>query len=71
MNEIHTIMKGTGNTLVSITSSAIAWISLRDAQMIVALVASCIAIVSGVLAALYWYYSILEKRQLLKKSKNL
>ena len=45
-------------TLVSGLCSILAWVSLKDAQLMVSLVASGVAIVSGCMAIIYYYRKI-------------
>lgn len=49
--------------VLSITSTIIAWIGIKEAQMIVALIASMVAIASGILAGRYYWFAT-------KKIKN-
>lgn len=51
------------NLILSITCSILAWISLKDAQVIFGMVASSVAIISGIAAARYYIILANEKRQ--------
>lgn len=62
----------TGNvkldTAISGMSAVIAWISLREAQVALAIMASCIAIVSGTLAGINHFMQIIKR---LKQDKDV
>ena len=47
---------------LSVISSIIAWFALKDAQSILAIIASLIAIGSGIMAMRYYHYATKEKR---------
>ena len=57
------------NLLISILSTIMAFITLHDAQTLLALVSAFIAILSGFFAARYYYYGSREKKLLIKKLK--
>lgn len=61
--------QGILGTIVSISSTLMAWISLQNAQTLAALFASCIAAISGVLAARYYWYAAKEKKINIKNKK--
>jgi membrane associated rhomboid family serine protease len=58
---------GFGGFLISFLSAILAWISIKDAQVIVAFCASVVAIISGVMAIRYYYFATKEKKQNLKQ----
>jgi hypothetical protein len=55
---------------LSLLSVVIAWISLRDAQIVIAIIASVVAIVSGLFAVRYYYYATKEKKKNLTNDKD-
>lgn len=57
-------------TMLSILSAVIAWISLQNFQTIMAICASFVAAVSGILAGYNWYLAIVEKRHNIRKHKQ-
>lgn len=69
MNSMHSL-KALGSAIISGLSAIFVWISLRDAQVIVALGASGIAGISGLLASRYYWYATKEKKANLKKLKS-
>lgn len=62
-----------GTALISsvqaILSVTLAWISIRDAQVFIAILASIVACISGFLAARYYYYAGQEKKHIMKQHK--
>jgi uncharacterized membrane-anchored protein len=58
------------NTIVSIFSTMIAWISIKDAQTMITFIASCIAAGSGLLAARYYWFAAKEKKDSIQRNKT-
>lgn len=54
------------NTIISMASGFIAFISIKDVQAAGGLIATGIAAVSGCMAIRYYYFAIKEKKQNLK-----
>jgi hypothetical protein len=65
MNHYNSL-KALAGAILSGMSTTLAWISLKDAQVYVTLGASAMAIISGGLAARYYWYAGKEKKQNLK-----
>lgn len=63
----HNEFSGPGATMLSVISAIIAWISLKEMQVIVTFGASCMAIISGFFAARYYWYAAKEKKKRLKQ----
>lgn len=59
-----------GSSILSSLSAIIAWISIKDAQVIMAIGASGAAVISGGFAARYYWYATKEKKENLKKLKS-
>lgn len=55
---------------ISILSTIIAFISVRDMQTVLTFISAGVAIISGILAARYYYFSSKEKKLLIKKLEN-
>lgn len=58
------------STVLSIFSTVWAFISIANFQTFMAIVASCVAIVSGFFAIRYYWYATKEKKQTLKSLKK-
>jgi uncharacterized membrane protein len=57
------------NMAISFASGFFALINMSTVQSIAGIVASCIAVISGVFAARYYYYAAKEKKQNLISKK--
>ena len=57
------------SVILSIFTSIIALISIKDVQVLLGIIASIIAIVSGISASVFYIYGALEKRKILKDNK--
>jgi len=53
--------------ILTIFSTIVAIVSIKDVQIILGIVASMVAIISGIFAIRYYYLSSKEKSQILKK----
>lgn len=69
MNHMHSL-KALGSAIISSLSAIFAWISLKDAQVIVAIIASGIAAISGLFALRYYWYATKEKKERIKHLKS-
>jgi hypothetical protein len=69
MNEVQWD-KAFGNAILSGISATMAWISIKDAQVMVTFGASLVAVASGFFAARYYWYATKEKKANLKKLKS-
>ena len=56
--------------IVSIIANIMAWISLMNAQVLLAIVATIVSIICGALAARYYWIASKEKKMIIKKLKN-
>ena len=63
-------VQGAAGTILSITSAALAWVSLQNLQVVMAVIASGVASVSGILAGYHWWLSIVEKRRNLRNHQS-
>lgn len=54
------------STVLSILSTVWAFISIANLQTVMAIVASCVAMVSGFFAIRYYWYATKEKKQSIK-----
>jgi uncharacterized membrane-anchored protein len=54
-------------SIVSVFSGIMAWISLKDTQVIITIIAGMVGIASGIFAIRYYIYATREKKQNLKK----
>lgn len=61
---------GIAGTMLSVISCVLAWISLQSFQIIMAIAASFVAVISGCLAGYNWYLSIQEKRLNIRHNKK-
>lgn len=57
-------------TTVSLGSTVLAWINLQNTQIIMAIAASGVAVISGCLAGYNWWLNIKEKRLNIEKLKS-
>lgn len=57
-------------TIVSMLSAVMAWISLQNSQIILALIATGVSIVCGVLAARYYWFAAKEKKLTIKNMEK-
>ena len=58
------------NMIVSFGTGFFALINMSTVQSIAGIVASCIAVVSGIFAARYYWYAAKEKKQNILKNKS-
>jgi hypothetical protein len=56
-------------SLVSIVSASLCWVSLKDFQLVAAIIASIAATISAVFGAHHFYWSAKEKKDALKARK--
>ena len=63
MDNGHHITDGMINTVTSIFCAVLAWISLKDAQTVVAMIASICAVVSAIMAIRYYYHATKKIKQ--------
>jgi hypothetical protein len=54
-------------SILSILSGMLSWITLTNAQYLLSVIASIIALLSGIMALRYYYYAGNLKRKQLKK----
>lgn len=68
-NNTHT-ENGIIGGIISICSTVFAWISVANLQTFMAVMASFVAVITGVFAIVHYYYSIKEKKQLINKNNS-
>ena len=54
---------GQVNLMITIFSSILTWITIKEAQVVLGLFASGVAIISGIFAARYYYFAAKEKQK--------
>lgn len=54
-------------SIISVFSGIMAWISLKDTQVIITIIAGMVGIASGIFAIRYYIIATREKKQNLKK----
>lgn len=70
MHNLHSLAKALAGSLLSGVSATLAWVSIKDAQVIMAIGASLAAVISGLLSARLSWYSSQEKKEILRKLKS-
>lgn len=69
MDHPPTHNEGLAGLFCSIFGTSLAWISLQNAQTLMAIAASLFACGSAVLAGRYYWYAAKEKKEALKRAK--